>query len=284
MKSRALLTLLLCALLAFAASQVAFAATGVPTAFTLDPDPDPEAATVPAPIRGLAAVRSTTPATYRGRLSRSTVQTSQRIRKRPRGTLLAHVRRGRSVALHSRPGGPVVVRLGSATEFGSPRALPVAARRGPWLGVTTSARPNGRLAWVRARSRALRLTRTPYSLHADLSRRRVALRRGGRVLERLAVTVGRPGSETPTGRFAVTDKLAGTRFSPYYGCCILALSGNQPSPPPGWRGGNRLAIHGTNAPATIGTASSAGCLRAGGRELRVLMRHVPLGTPVFIRP
>jgi lipoprotein-anchoring transpeptidase ErfK/SrfK len=69
----------------------------------------------------------------------------------------------------------------------------------------------------------------------------------------------------------------------YYGCCILALNGHQPKLPAGWQGGNRLAIHGTNAPGTIGSAASAGCLRAADSELQVLMRRVPLGTPVFIR-
>ena len=63
---------------------------------------------------------------------------------------------------------------------------------------------------------------------------------------------------------------------------LLALSGHQPNLPPGWTGGNRLAIHGTNAPGTVGAAASAGCLRAGDADLRVLMARVPLGTPVFI--
>jgi len=80
----------------------------------------------------------------------------------------------------------------------------------------------------------------------------------------------------------VTDKLDGTSFGPYYGCCVLALSGHQPHPPAGWQGGDRLAIHGTDAPGTIGTASSAGCLRAADADLRYLMQRVPLGTPVLV--
>jgi lipoprotein-anchoring transpeptidase ErfK/SrfK len=133
------------------------------------------------------------------------------------------------------------------------------------------------------RDPALGLRRTRWSLHADLSERTLELRRGGRVVQRVTVAIGRAGSDTPTGRFAVTDKLAGDQFGPYYGCCILALSGTQPNTPPGWTGGNRLAIHGTDAPSTIGTASSAGCLRAGEADLRSLMAKVPLGAPVFIR-
>jgi L,D-transpeptidase catalytic domain len=198
----------------------------------------------------------------------------------PRPHRLAVVRA--RVALSDRPGGPATLRVGSTTEFGSRRVLGVAAQRGAWLGVVTTERPNNRLAWVRRGSAGLRLRRTRWSLHADLSARTLTLRRGGRRVRRMSVAIGRPGSETPTGRFAVTDKLSGGRFGPYYGCCILALSGHQPNTPPGWTGGDRLAIHGTDSPATIGAAASAGCLRASDAALRPLMSRVPLGTPVFI--
>jgi lipoprotein-anchoring transpeptidase ErfK/SrfK len=117
----------------------------------------------------------------------------------------------------------------------------------------------------------------------DLSRRRLVLKEGDRVVRRMTVGVGRPSSPTPTGRFAVTDKLSGYRYGPYYGCCILALSAHQPNLPLGWTGGDRIAIHGTNAPWTIGAAASAGCPHARDADLRVLMRRVPLGTPAFVR-
>lgn len=188
-----------------------------------------------------------------------------------------------SVSLREKPGRPAVVRVGSTTEFGSPRVLAVAARRDGWLGVVATERPNNRLAWVRRNSPGLNLRRTGWSLHADLSERTLTLRKDGRRVHRLAVAIGRPGAETPTGRFAVTDKLSGSRFGPYYGCCILALSGHQPNTPPGWTGGDRLAIHGTDAPSTIGMAASAGCMRASDADLRPLMAKVPLGTLVFIR-
>jgi L,D-transpeptidase catalytic domain len=200
----------------------------------------------------------------------------------PRGVHELAVLRA-TVPLREHANGRVVARAGASTEFGSPRVLSVAARRGPWLGVVATELPNGRLAWVNRRNGALRLRRTAYSLHADLSRRRLELRRRGRTVLRVPVAIGRRGSETPTGRFSVTDKLSGSRYGPYYGCCILALSGHQPNLPAGWPGGDRLAIHGTDSPATIGSAASAGCLRASDADLGVLMRRVPLGTPVFIR-
>ena len=197
---------------------------------------------------------------------------------------LAPIHAGASVVLHESPGGRALARVGSRTDFGSPRVLAVVERRGPWLAVATEVRRDGRAAWVHERSPGLRSARTGFVLRADLSQRTVELRHEGKLVKRLSVAIGRPGSETPVGRFAVTDKLNGRRFNGYYGCCIIALSGLQPKTPGGWRGGNRLAIHGTVSPGTIGGAASAGCLRAAAADMRVLMRRVPLVTPVLIRP
>jgi L,D-transpeptidase catalytic domain len=193
------------------------------------------------------------------------------------------VRVRRPVRLRPRPGSPRGRWLRPRTGFGSPQVLGVADQRGDWLGVVSTERPNGRLGWLRRDEAGIRLSRTLWSLHADVSARRLELRRNGRRQMTASVAVGSSSSPTPTDRFAVTDKLDGDRFGSYYGCCIIALSGHQTRTPPGWRGGNRLAIHGTSAQASIGRAASAGCLRASDRALRSLMRRVPLGTPVFIR-
>jgi hypothetical protein len=203
---------------------------------------------------------------------------------KPRGYGVVRIRAGRSIALRAKPSGAPIGRLTARTEFGSKRVLAVAATRGRWLGVSVPERPNGKLGWIDGRSGGIDRGRTNVALRADLSRRTLELRVGRRVVKRMRVAIGRPGSSTPTGRFAVTDKLSGGNYGPYYGCCILALSGHQPNTPAGWRGGNRLAIHGTNAPGLIGAAASAGCLRGADSDLHTLIRRVPVGTPVFIRP
>ena len=188
----------------------------------------------------------------------------------------------RRTALRATPAGRRVGRLRPRTEFGSPKVVSVLRRRGGWLQVVVPERPNGRPGWIRAA--AARPGAVDVSLHVDRSARRLTVRRGGRVLRRVRVAVGRPGTETPTGRFAVTDKLRTRRSDSPYGCCAVALSGHQPKLLPGWPGGDRLAIHATPQTETIGTAASLGCLRATTRDLRALMRIVPLGAPVFIRP
>jgi lipoprotein-anchoring transpeptidase ErfK/SrfK len=111
----------------------------------------------------------------------------------------------------------------------------------------------------------------------------VTVTKSGRVVRRFSVAVGRPGTPTPPGRYAVTDKLELMSRSAAYGCCALALSGHQPRVAQGWAGGDRLAIHGTSEPQTIGRAASLGCLRARDGDARWVVQHVFLGTIVEIR-
>jgi hypothetical protein len=195
------------------------------------------------------------------------------------------VRPTSTVSLHVSPSGRVLTSVGSTTQFGSVRAFSVVRKRGDrWLGVTTPEFGNHRLAWIDARAGGLRYASTRLELVVDLSSRTLEVRRGNMVVRRAGVGIGRPGSPTPTGRFAVTDKLDGHAYSSYYGCCILALSATQTSLPAGWTGGDRIAIHGTPSSSDFGREVSAGCVHASDTDLRYLMRLVPLGTPVVIRP
>jgi L,D-transpeptidase catalytic domain len=196
---------------------------------------------------------------------------------RPTGTLVAAVRPGHRLALHLRPGGHSVGVLGSQTVYGSRLTMPVVRTSRGWLGVLSAAMPNGHIGWVRAQPGALTFGRVKLELEADLSRQLLRVWEHGRVIRRIRVGIGRPGSTTPTGHFSITDKMPGSALGPYYGCCLLAISGNQPHPPPGWTGGARLAIHGGGYGAV-----SAGCLHADTADLRYLMRVVPLGTQIFI--
>jgi len=193
--------------------------------------------------------------------------------------VIAEVRPGHALALRSRPGGRVLARVGSRTAFGSPRALGVVVnRQGRWLGVTEAGVGSNRVVWVDARSSGLRYARThlgelfPYLPGQSGYNKR--LRRAGGLIHTLIRVLA----------VAVTDKLNGSSYSAAYGCCILALSATQPNLPAGWSGGNRIAIHGTLSSSDFGRAVSAGCVHASDLDLRYLMRTIPLGTPVVIRP
>jgi hypothetical protein len=202
-------------------------------------------------------------------------------RKRGREFLIAHVKH-HPVGLRDRPGGRVITKLGATTEFGDPTAVAVVKKRGSWLGVKATQLPNRKVGWIRRGAHGLELSRTKTWLKVDLGRRSLQLRRGSRIVDQVRVGVGTPQSPTPTGTFTVTDKLPGARYGSYYGRFILALSGKQPNTPPGWRGGNRLAIHGTDNPGRIGRKTSAGCVVAPGPALAKLVEEVPEGAPVVI--
>src|SRR4051794_28383081 len=199
----------------------------------------------------------------------------------PAGTIAA-VAPGYRLSLHVAPGGPTVHALAERTAFGSRTRLAVLGRRGGWLAVSSEALGNTRRAWIK-QSPAVRLYRTRYIVVVVRHTRRLELRAGSRTLLRADVGVGGPDSPTPVGRFGVTDKLAGARLGRSYGCCVLVLSAVQTRLPRGWTGGDRVALHGTSAPASLGRASSAGCVRLDDGTLRTLMRRLPLGAPVVIR-
>jgi len=171
--------------------------------------------------------------------------------------------------------------LGMFTGYGSARVMAVVGRRGRWLAVLSDHVPNSRHGWIPRD--AVTLIHEPYTLHADISERELVVRHERRVVRRIPVAVGLPGTPTPTGRFAVTDVLRITGPPTPYGCCALALTGRQPDVPQGWSGSDRLAIHGTRNEATVGGPASFGCMRARERDMRWLIAHVPVGAPLRIR-
>ncbi|HTP19868.1 MAG TPA: L,D-transpeptidase [Solirubrobacteraceae bacterium] len=182
--------------------------------------------------------------------------------------------------LRSSPRGHTIARLRTKTEFGSPEMLWVVIHRPGWLGVMTPQAGNGRVAWIS--QSATSLSRVPWELKVSLGSRRLTVLDHGRVVERYAVAIGASKAPTPTGRFAVTDRLVTNDPSGPYGCCILALSASAPHAIQGWTGGTRIAIHSTPESGSIGEAASHGCVRVTLAEGRWLLAHIPLGTPALI--
>jgi hypothetical protein len=187
----------------------------------------------------------------------------------------------RPTVLYREPGGRRRMRIAAKTEWGSPRVLGVIEQRGGWLGVQAAELGNGEVAWVRRRRARLDCVR--WSLHADLSKRTLFVRRDGHTVRKMRVAIGRHENPTPQGRFTVTDKLRVTDPDSPYGCCVLALSGHQTNLPDYWPGGDRLAVHATSDESSVGERASLGCLRTHAFRARWLIETVPLGAPIFIR-
>jgi L,D-transpeptidase catalytic domain len=195
------------------------------------------------------------------------------------GALVALIRH--PTDMHSRPGGGVIARVGRKTSFGSTQALWVVRQSGDWIGVISPQAGNGRVGWLRTSTAAF--VRVSWAIHVSLHRHQVMVLENGKVRKKYTVAIGRPSAPTPTGRFAVTDRLNTGDPSGPYGCCILALSAKSPHAIQGWGGGNRIAIHSTPDSSSIGLPVSHGCLRLTLAEGRWLLEHIPLGTPTVIR-
>lgn len=184
-------------------------------------------------------------------------------------------------AIRSSPGGARIGSLGLKSQFGSPVVAWVRRHTGKWLGIVSPAIGNGRIGWI-PRSTA-KLGRVNYQLDVSLSQRHVTVLYRGRQVEHYLIAIGRPSAPTPTGDFAVTDRLKTGDPSGPYGCCILATSALAPHAIQDWSGGNRIAIHSTPETSSIGHNVSHGCMRLTLPEGAWLIAHIPLGTPVIIR-
>ena len=193
---------------------------------------------------------------------------------------IAYVRR--PVTLYRRPGGRPKLEIPARTEWRSPRVLSVVRKRGDWLAVLAPELGNGEMGWMQA-NQAASIDCVRWSLHVDLSRRRLFVRRDGHTMRRFTIAIGQKSNPTPKGRFAVTDKLRVTDQGSPYGCCVLALTGHQTRLPPDWPGGDRLAVHAASDVGSIGKRTSLGCMRVTAGQASYLIRTVPLGSPVFIR-
>jgi lipoprotein-anchoring transpeptidase ErfK/SrfK len=196
----------------------------------------------------------------------------------PSGPQAFHVTR--RAQLRATPGGKVVATIKTKTEFKSPTILAVTARKPGWVLVrTTLARHH--VGWLPTSAGALFVE--PRSIVVDLSAKSLTVFHRGRMTDRYRVAIGTPATPTPTGRFAVTDRLKTGDENGDYGCCILALNGHQTKIAQGWGGGDRIAIHATPHTWTLGKAVSHGCVRATNKALHQLMRKIRLGTPVRIK-
>lgn len=183
--------------------------------------------------------------------------------------------------LYKQPGGDVRITLSPKTEWGSARILGVVRRRGDWISVQAPELRNNEAAWMRVDR--VRLDCVRWSMHVDLSKRRMSVQRDGRTVRRFEIAVGRKGNPTPRGRFTVTDKLRVSDPGSPYGCCVLALTGHQSRLPASWPGGDRLAVHATSELSSLGRAASLGCMRVTSTQARWLIRTIPLGAPLFVK-
>jgi lipoprotein-anchoring transpeptidase ErfK/SrfK len=185
-----------------------------------------------------------------------------------------------------RPGGRVLARFGRLNVNGVPTVFSI---RGARLGATCRPssylvqipkRPNGVTGWVTVGQ--VSVERVSTRIVVDLSQKRVILYRDGMKVLSTPAAIGAPATPTPTGRFYVNQRLIPVDRSGPFGPGAVGISAFS-DVLTGWTQGGPIAIHGTNAPWSIGKPVSNGCIRIPNAMLRQVFRQALSGTPVLIR-
>lgn len=111
--------------------------------------------------------------------------------------------------------------------------------------------------------------------------RKMVLLEDGKVKRVYDIAVGATATPTPTGQFAIKNRIENPNWLGPKG---IVPPG--PSNPLGTRwmglGYRGYGIHGTNAPKSIGKAASHGCIRMRIRDVEELFNLVEAGDPVEI--
>lgn len=128
----------------------------------------------------------------------------------------------------------------------------------------------------------IRIPKIPYQLSVDKSQKVLVWKRGDEVLKTYRIAIGAKETETPEGEFQVTNKIK----NPVWYRLKQVYPPDSPKNLLGtrWLGLNKkgYGIHGTRTPASIGFASSHGCVRMFNHDLEELFEWVPIGTKVTI--
>ncbi len=112
--------------------------------------------------------------------------------------------------------------------------------------------------------------------------RKLAVLEDGDVIASFPIAVGAPTSPSPTGEFQIVSRVANPT---YYHPGTVIPSGKDNPVGTRWLGLSQkgYGIHGTNAPKSVGHATSHGCIRLRNRDVERLFTMLHVGDVVQIR-
>ncbi len=207
----------------------------------------------------------------------------ERSLRDPQLSFAAHAQ-GRVLAFTA-PGGevrrvfPRRNQLGVVNVFGILAVSRNSACEPVWYRVQLPMRPNGAVGYVRATAVSVRPVRT--RIEVDLSSRRLALFRDGRLVLTTTAGTGTSGTPTPTGRYYVNQRFRVRDPGGPYGPAAIGISAFSPVLTD-WAQGGPIAIHGTSDPSSVGRSASHGCVRLQNDVALRLLWATKTGSPVVI--
>ncbi len=146
-----------------------------------------------------------------------------------------------------------------------------------WVEVRLPWRPNDASGWVDA-SRVI-LRPTTWRIVVSTAGRSLSVYRRGRLVRRVKVVVGAPGTPTPVGLFSII----GAWSSPpdaFLGSWILALTAHSEVLAQFEGGDGTVGIHGRGGASLLdplGSAASHGCVRLDNSSIDWLVRSIGAG-------
>lgn len=121
------------------------------------------------------------------------------------------------------------------------------------------------------------------SIAVNLPSRTIEVLSGERLVKEYPIAIGKPATPTPLGNFTIEYREINPAWYPPEQKGVVVPSG--PNNPLGYRWlgfWNTYGIHGTNAPWSIGSAVSNGCIRMYEEDVEELYDMVKDGTPVRV--
>jgi lipoprotein-anchoring transpeptidase ErfK/SrfK len=188
---------------------------------------------------------------------------------------------GKAVYVYRSPGARQrFLTLYSPTAAGAPLVFLVKRRVPGWDEVYLPVRPNDSTGWIR--ESAVQLALDPYRVEVSLSRHRISVWKGSRLLLQTPAGVGRTVLPTPPGVYFLVVLLKQQDSAGLYGPYAFGTSAFSDKLYHFGAGPGQIGLHGTNYPAGLGTNVSHGCIRISNDAITKLAHLLPLGTPLLI--
>jgi L,D-transpeptidase catalytic domain len=192
----------------------------------------------------------------------------------------------RATAVRAQPDGSAAAidRLSTRTPEGTRNLVLVIDRRRDadgslWVRARLPSQGSDATGWV-PRSALGGYGAVSTRLVVDLAALTATLYRDGKPVFEAEVGVGQAENPTPRGEFYIRNKL--TRYAnAFYGPVAFGTSARSPTLTD-WPAGGFVGIHGTNRPDLLPGRVSHGCIRLRNRDIMVLERLMPVGTPLTI--
>ena len=146
-----------------------------------------------------------------------------------------------------------------------------------WVEVRLPSRPNNASGWVDASQVILRPSAR--RIVVSTADRSLSVYRRGRLVRRIPVVVGKPGTPTPEGLFSIIGAWASPPNA-FLGSWILPLTAHSDVLQQFDGGDGTVGIHGRGGASLLdplGSASSHGCIRVGNSSIDWLVGSLGVG-------